>query len=105
MAEPCPDCERPRKVLGGCIIRGGDSCVRAERDRLRLELAAVEKLNAAERRVVEAAATLHEYWNKVDAIYLDWLKRKSEETTRLSDELERLVGELLALRAAEANRG
>jgi len=43
MSKLCPDCKRPtrREVGDRCIIRGGDRCIRTERDRLKFELEAL----------------------------------------------------------------
>ena len=70
--------------------------------RLRAELASARELDAAERAVVEAATTLHHYWNNVEALNYNGLKFKSEETTRLSGELEARTLELIVLRAKKA---
>jgi len=43
MSKLCPDCKRPTRGEVGdrCIIRGGDRCIRTERDRLKFELEAL----------------------------------------------------------------
>jgi len=55
----CPDCGRPTaralKATGGCVVRGGDGCIRAERDRLRAELAAAHAKPSPELTAVEVA--------------------------------------------------
>jgi len=61
----CPDCKRPTARTGAyicCAIRGSETCVRIERDNLRVEVAALCERKQLEAAVVEAAVRIIEDW-------------------------------------------
>jgi len=63
----CPDCKRPTArtgAYGAYIIRGSDQCIRAERDNLRVDVAALRERKQLESALVEAAV---EYVGSLDA--------------------------------------
>jgi len=60
--ERCPDCKRPwdGEVGETCIIRGGDKCIRTERDNLRAELATLREREQLGAAVIETGLLWYE---------------------------------------------